>query len=152
VVDPPAEDVTVIDDDGTVVFTTSVPVASKAPNGCVGRLVLAERVGFREPSLEVACMARTPLASSKCALVTVTSSTKLLSLTTGMEFGADAVTRTNAGRVVGSVGRIDAKNRPEMASLVIVVVGIPSPVAIKVASPDERAKILTFAVAGAVLE
>ena len=51
---PPAADVTVIDDEGTVVSTTSVPVASKVPNGWVGRLVLAESVGRSDASLEVA--------------------------------------------------------------------------------------------------
>lgn len=54
VADPPLDDVTVIEDDGTVVFTTRLPVASKAPKGSIGRLVLAERVGFRETSLDVA--------------------------------------------------------------------------------------------------
>ena len=52
VLEPPPDDVTVIDDEGTVVFTTSVPVASSVPNGRVGRLVLAESVGFREASLD----------------------------------------------------------------------------------------------------
>ena len=54
VLDPPPEDVTVMDDDGTVVFTTSVPVASNAPSGSVGRLVLAVSAGFREASLDIA--------------------------------------------------------------------------------------------------
>lgn len=61
---PPKADVTVIDEEGTVVANMSVPVASKVPNGWVGRLVLAESMGLNEASLEVAWMARTPLASS----------------------------------------------------------------------------------------
>lgn len=52
VAEPPPEDATVIDEDGTVVFTTSVPVASSVPNGRVGRLVLADSIGFREASLD----------------------------------------------------------------------------------------------------
>ena len=52
VLDPPLEDVTVIDDDGTVVLTTSVPFASKDPRGRAGRLVLAESAGCREVSLD----------------------------------------------------------------------------------------------------
>jgi hypothetical protein len=52
VLDPPPEEVMVIDAEGTVVFTTSVPVASRVPNGSVGRLVLAESAGCREASLD----------------------------------------------------------------------------------------------------
>lgn len=47
---------------------------------------------------------------------------------------------------------IAAKNLPEIGSFVIVVVGIPAPVAIKVASPEERANMLILAVAGEGLE
>lgn len=54
VLDPPREDVTIIDDAGTVVFTTIVPEGSSIPNGSVGRLVLAESAGIREASLDVA--------------------------------------------------------------------------------------------------
>ena len=97
-------------------------------------------------------MESTPLASSKVASKTVTSSTNELSLTTGVEFGAVAVTRMDEGSVFGSVGSIAAKKRPETASFVIVVVGIPAPVTTNVASPDERAKTLTLAVTGDVLE
>jgi hypothetical protein len=81
-----------------------------------------------------------------------TSSTNGLSRTTGEDCGADAVTCMNAGRLVGSVGRIDAKNRPDVTSLIIVVEGIPTPDAVKVASPEDRAKTLIFAFAESFLE
>lgn len=152
VLEPPPEDVTVIDADGTVMFTARVPVVSSAPRGSVGRLVLAESVGLIEASLDVALILNIPLVSSKRALSTVTSSTSALSLVIVVELGAAAVTRINAGRAVASVGRIVAKNLPEIGSLVRVVGGIPRPVAVRVASPDERANTLIFAVAGAVLE
>ena len=51
---PPADDITEIEDEGTVVFTTSAPVASSVPSGSVGRLVLAESVGFADKSLDSA--------------------------------------------------------------------------------------------------
>ena len=152
VLTPPAAEVTVIDDDGTVVATISVPSASRAPRGSVGRLVIAERVGLSVASLDDAWILNCPVASSNIACEMVTSSTKALSRMTVVEFGAVEVTRIAAGRACGSVGIIAAKNRPDTGSRVKAVVGIPTPLATRVASPAERAKTLTLALVAVVLE